>query len=165
MRIVPLLDPLIGIFAGRAKNKTVEIRSEIINEPEICAVAGEMRQLITNLLNNSIDAVRSGGRIRVRLSAAQDWSTGRPGVRLTIADTGTGISPAVRSRLFEPFFTTKNDVGTGLGLWVCKGIVDRHLGSIQVKSSSDPENSWTVFSVFLPSDKQEPVAEDFKLAS
>jgi signal transduction histidine kinase len=86
-------------------------------------------------------------------------------VRLTIADTGTGISPAVRSRLFEPFFTTKNDVGTGLGLWVCKGIVDRHLGSIQVKSSSDPENSWTVFSVFLPSDKQEPVAEDFKLAS
>jgi PAS domain S-box-containing protein len=165
IRIGPLLNPLIGIFAGRAKNKTVEIRSEIIADPEIYAVAGEMRQLITNLLNNSIDAVRSGGRIRVRVSAAQDWSTGRPGVRLTIADTGTGISPAVRSRLFEPFFTTKNDVGTGLGLWVCKGIVDRHLGSIQVKSSSDPENSWTVFSVFLPSDKQEPVAEDFKLAS
>ena len=165
IRIGPLLDPLIGIFAGRAKNKTVEIHSEIIEDPEICAVAGEMRQLITNLLNNSIDAVRRGGRIRVRVSAAQDWSTGRPGVRLTIADTGTGISPAVRSRLFEPFFTTKNDVGTGLGLWVCKGIVDRHLGSIQVKSSSDPENSWTVFSVFLPSDKQEPVAEDFKLAS
>jgi signal transduction histidine kinase len=165
IRIGPLLNPLIGIFAGRAKNKTVEIRSEIIADPEIYAVAGEMRQLITNLLNNSIDAVRSGGRLGVRVSAAQDWSTGRPGVRLTIADTGTGISPAVRSRLFEPFFTTKNDVGTGLGLWVCKGIVDRHLGSIQVKSSSDPENSWTVFSVFLPSDKQEPVAEDFKLAS
>ena len=165
IRIGSLLDPLISVFAGRAKNKSVDIRTEIVDDPEIYAVAGEMRQLITNLLNNSIDAVRSGGRIRVRLSAAQDWNTGRRGARLTIADTGTGIPPAIRSRLFEPFFTTKDEVGTGLGLWVCKGIVDRHHGIIQVKSRTDPENSWTVFSVFLPSDQREPAAEDLNLAS
>lgn len=164
MRIGSLLDPLISIFAGRAKNKTVDIRTEVINDPEIYAVAGEMRQLITNLLNNSIDAVRTGGRIRVRLAAARDWNTGEPGVRLTIADSGVGIPGALRSRLFEPFFTTKTEVGTGLGLWVCKGIVERHGGSIHVKSSPAPDNSWTAFTVFLPVNKQELTADEFTIA-
>lgn len=159
-----LLDPLISVFAGRARNKAIDIRSEINAHPEICAVAGEMRQLITNLLNNSIDAVPRRGRIRIRISAARDWSAeARSGVRLTIADSGTGIPRAVRERLFEPFFTTKKEVGTGLGLWVCKGIVERHRGSIRWKSSTARNRSWTVFSVFLPSE-QNPIAEEFSLA-
>lgn len=159
-----MLNPLIAVFAGRAKNKAVDIRVDVRSDPTVYAIAGEMRQLITNLLNNSIDAVRNGDRIRVRISAAYDWNTGMPGVRLTIGDSGVGITQAVRSRLFEPFFTTKTDIGTGLGLWVCKGIVERHHGSIRMKSSAVRTNSWTVFSVFLPSGKQEPMAEDLRLA-
>lgn len=165
VRIGPMLEPLISVFAGRAKNKSVEIRSEIDGDPEICAIPGEMRQLITNLLNNSIDAVPRGGRIRVRLSAAREWTPeARAGVRLTVADSGHGIPQPIRERLFEPFFTTKKDVGTGLGLWVSQGIVERHRGSIRVKSSTTPGHSWTMFSVFLPSGQQNPISEDLRLA-
>jgi len=165
IRIGPMLGPLIAVFAGRARNKAVEIRTEIASDPEVYAVAGEMRQLITNLLSNSIDAVSRTGRIRMRVSAATEWSgRRRSGVRLTVADSGVGIPPEIRSRLFEPFFTTKKDVGTGLGLWVCKGIVERHHGSIRVKSSTRSGHSWTVFTVFLPSKQEELLTEDFRLA-
>jgi len=73
-----------------------------------------------------------------------------PSVLITIADSGPGIPPAVRSRLFEPFFTTKQDVGTGLGLWVSKNIVQHHGGHIRLKSSVRPGKSWTAFSILLP---------------
>jgi len=155
IRIGPMLHQLISVFATRAKNKAVDIRSEIRDDPEIYAVAGEIRQVITNLLSNSIDAVPKGGQIRLRLSSATEWHGRRQsGVRLSVADSGSGIPKAIRSELFEPFFTTKKEVGTGLGLWLSKGIVARHCGSIRVKSSSEPGNSWTVFSVFLPLSKQ-----------
>jgi signal transduction histidine kinase len=145
-----MLDPLISFLGARARNKRVEIRPEIRQDPEIFAIAGEIRQLIANLLSNSFDAVDSGGLIRIRVSAARFKGQDSPGTRITIADSGHGIPPSVRSKLFEPFFTTKKDVGTGLGLWVCTNIVKRHHGSIRVKSSTAPGRSWTVFSVFLP---------------
>jgi signal transduction histidine kinase len=151
VKVGPMLDSLISFFATRARNKGIEIRSEVRQDPEIYAVAGEIRQLITNLLSNSIDAVGSGGLIRIRVDATRFNGQDSPGTRITIADSGRGIPPSIRSKLFEPFFTTKKDVGTGLGLWVCTNIVKRHHGSIRVKSSTTPGQSWTVFSVFLPS--------------
>jgi PAS domain S-box-containing protein len=155
IRIGPILDQIISVFAARARNKSVDIRREIRGDPEVYAVGDEIRQLITNLLSNSIDAVTRGGQIRLRVSPATEWNRkGRSGVRLTVADSGSGIPKAVRSELFEPFFTTKKEVGTGLGLWLSKGIVERHHGSIRVKSRSEPGNGWTVFSVFLPSSAQ-----------
>lgn len=161
--IGPMLSPLMTVYAQRGKNKALDIRS---GDPEICAIPGEMRQLITNLLNNSIDAVPHGGCIRVRVSAATERKAERrAGVRLTVADSGTGIPRAIRARLFEPFLTTKKDVGTGLGLWVCKGIVERHRGSIRVKSSAAPGKSWTVFSVFLPLGCQDTKREDLRLVA
>jgi two-component system CheB/CheR fusion protein len=91
----------------------------------------------------------------VRVSDAIDWKEReRRGVRLTVADTGAGIEAEFRAQLFEPFFTTKKQVGTGLGLWVCKSIVEQHRGSIRVKSSTVAGKSWTAFSVFLPRDTQ-----------
>jgi PAS domain S-box-containing protein len=155
IRISLILDQLISVFAARTRNKSVDIRREIRGDPEVYAVVDEIRQLITNLLSNSIDAVTRGGQIRLRVSPATEWNrNGRSGVRLTVADSGSGIPKAVRSELFEPFFTTKKEVGTGLGLWLSKGIVERHHGSIRVKSRSEPGNGWTVFSVFLPSSVQ-----------
>ncbi len=80
-----------------------------------------------------------------------EWTAeGRSGVRLTVADSGPGIPPAIRSQLFEPFFTTKKDIGTGLGLWVCHNIVQKHGGRLAMRSSTAPGKSWTAFSVFLP---------------
>ena len=132
IRVGSLVEALLSMFSSRIRNKSIEIRPEIRQDPEIVAVQGEIRQLFANLLSNSIDAVEGGGLIRIRVSAATDWNgEGRSGVRLTVADSGTGIPPAIRSELFEPFFTTKKDVGTGLGLWVCKSIVEKHGGSLR----------------------------------
>jgi PAS domain S-box-containing protein len=150
VRVGEMLNPLIAVLGRRARNKGIEIRPEIRQDPEIYAVAGEIRQLIANLLNNSIDAVDCGGLIRIRIGVNRLNGQHPTGIRITVADSGQGIPPAARSKLFEPFFTTKRDVGTGLGLWVCTNIVQRHHGSISVKSSATPGRSWTVFSVFLP---------------
>jgi PAS domain S-box-containing protein len=151
VRVGPMVDSLVSFFGTRARSKGIEILPEIRQDPEIYAVAGEIRQVITNLLSNSIDAIGSGGLIRIRIGATCLHCSQSPGVRITVADSGPGIPPSVRSRLFEPFFTTKTDVGTGLGLWVCTNIVKRHHGSIRVKSSTILGKSWTVFCVFLPS--------------
>jgi PAS domain S-box-containing protein len=151
VRVGEMLNPIISLLGRRALNKGIEIRTEIRQDPEIHAVAGEIRQLIANLLNNSIDAVDSGGLIRIRIDANGLNGQHPSGIRITVADSGRGIPTSDRSKLFEPFFTTKKDIGTGLGLWVCTNIVDRHHGSIRVKSSAAPGRGWTVFSVFLPS--------------
>ena len=83
------------------------------------------------------------------------------GVRLTVADSGPGIPNEVRSHIFEPFFTTKKDVGTGLGLWICKSIVDRYCGSIKIRSKTGKESrSGTVVSIVLPLSNQEQVVTD-----
>src|ERR1700728_2270283 len=154
VRVGEMLNPLISVLGRRARNKGIEIRPEIRQDTEIYAIAGEIRQLIANLLSNSIDAVDSGGLIRIRIGANRLKGQHPTGIRITIADSGRGIPPSARSKLFEPFFTTKKDVGTGLGLWVCTSIVQRHHGSIRVKSSTSPGRSWTVFSVFLPAGQE-----------
>ncbi len=151
MTVGSTIQALMPIFASRARNKGVRIRLEIRQHAEIVAFPGEIRQLVANLLANGIDAIDSGGEVRIRVSGASEWrGPQRRGVRLTIADTGSGIQAAIRHRLYEPFFTTKQEIGTGLGLWVCKNIVDKHAGSIRMRSSNAPGKSGTVFSVFLP---------------
>jgi PAS domain S-box-containing protein len=156
-----LVTSLLPVFASRTRNRGIELCPEIEDDSEIYAVAGEIRQVIANLIGNSIDALTAGGKVRIRVSAATQWSPDRkPGIRLTVSDTGSGIPPEARPKIFEPFFTTKRDVGTGLGLWVCKSIVENHGGSIRVKSSTAPGKSWTVVSVFLPSTPRSVVAPD-----
>jgi signal transduction histidine kinase len=160
VRVGTLVTPLLAVFGSRTRNKGIEIYPEIKEDPEIRAVPGEIRQLVANLLGNSIDAVEGGGLIRVRVSAATEWlETRREGVRITVADTGVGIPREFRAQLFEPFFTTKKEVGTGLGLWVCKSIVEKHHGTIRLKSSTQQGKSWTVFSVFLPLDAEQPIQQ------
>ena len=88
-------------------------------------------------------------RIRARRVPLQDGS-GRHGVRISFLDNGSGITLANRKKIFEPFFTTKKDVGTGLGLWLTLGLVEKHHGLLQVRSSVRPGKTWTMFSVFLP---------------
>ena len=154
VRVGEMLTPVIFLLGMRLRNKGIEIRPEIRQDPEIYAVAGEIRQLMANLLSNSIDAVDPGGLIRIRTQENRLNGQNPSGIRITIADSGRGIPPSARSKLFEPFFTTKQDVGTGLGLWVCMNIVHKHHGSIRVKSSTIPGRSWTVFSVFLPTGQE-----------
>ncbi len=151
VRLGEIVESLLSVFAPRMRNRGIKISSEIDDNSEVLAVPGEIRQVIANLLANSIDALDAGGEIHLRVSPAMQWNGVRiPGVRLTIADTGPGIPAEIRPRLFEPFFTTKKDVGTGLGLWISKSIVESHAGAIQVHTSTTPGKSGTTFSVFLP---------------
>lgn len=155
-RVGSLVNTLLPVFSSRSRNKGISILPEVKQDPELFGVPGEIRQVIANLVSNSIDAIDAGGKVRIRVSRAKPSHYGDPeGMRLTVADTGSGIPSEARSKLFEPFFTTKKDVGTGLGLWVCKSIVDNHHGSIRVRSSTVPGKSWTAFSVVLPLRAQE----------
>ena len=151
MRLSSIVRSLASMLSPKVSNKRVNLIIDDDGDPEIATVPGEIRQLFSNLLSNSLDAVGVGGVIRVRISSASEWSNSRaPGVRVTIADTGCGIAPEHRVHLFEPFFTTKREIGTGLGLWVCKRIVEKHQGIIRFYSSTRPGRSGTAVSVFLP---------------
>jgi signal transduction histidine kinase len=117
--------------------------------PQVLSLEGEIRQVVNNLVRNALDAMSYGGRLLVRLHPQQDWHTGAKGVRLTVADTGEGIGPEMKAHLYEPFQTTKEMTGTGLGLWVSKGIVEKHGGHIRTRTRRG-EGHGTVFAVWLP---------------
>jgi signal transduction histidine kinase len=126
--------------------------------------SGEIRQLLANLVGNATDAMPNGGTLRLRVRPVTDWRHKEPGVRVTISDTGHGMSPDVRRRIYEPFFTTKGEIGTGLGLWVSAGIVDKHRGSMHVRSRSELGKNGTTFTVILPvSGPQLRAAEELPL--
>ena len=146
-----LIGSSLDILRSRILNAgiTVEKRKRAIR-PVLC-FEGEIRQVITNLLINAVDAMQpGGGRLLLRSREGHEHVTGRPGVILTIADTGTGMSRETLARVFEPFYTTKGIAGTGLGLWISKEILDRHHGCLRVRSSQSSRHTGTVFTLFLP---------------
>jgi PAS domain S-box-containing protein len=143
-----VVESVLRIYANRITNKHIRIEREFGECPPIQGLAGELTQVVSNLIANATDAVGNGGTIRVKLECLE--GAGDKIVQVSIADNGPGISPQHREKIFEPFFTTKKDVGTGLGLWVTKEIVDRHGGRIEVDSVSDNGSSGTTFSVLLP---------------
>ena len=145
------VDSALILYQARLTYAEVAIERDFRECPPILVMAGELRQVILNLIGNALDASSRGGRLKIRVSNTRQHRNGAlPGIRLTVADTGSGISPEIRKTLFEPFVSTKGDTGTGLGLWISSEIVNRHSGKIQVRSSALSQSSWTVFSVFLP---------------
>jgi PAS domain S-box-containing protein len=144
------LDDLLFLYARRLESRQIQVIRQFDGKLEAMAMGGEIRQVFSNLLANSIDAMPDGGKLIVRASSSHAWTGSHvPGVRVSIADTGSGIEPQDKKRLFQPFFTTKKDVGTGLGLWIIRGIVEKHGGQIRLRSKSGAAKSGTVFSVFL----------------
>ncbi|HZP06482.1 MAG TPA: PAS domain S-box protein [Terracidiphilus sp.] len=160
IRLGDIVTSTISVFAAKARNKGVSVEPEVRSDPEIYALASELRQVIGNLLSNSIDAVEIGGRIRLRVSAISTSGLFSKGVRLTVADSGPGIPDEVRAHIFEPFFTTKRDVGTGLGMWICKSIVDRYCGSIKIRSTTEEGKTGTVISIVFPLSSQGQATTD-----
>jgi len=151
-----LFSEVLQIYQGKLVNSNVTIEKCKRAERGVRCFEGEIRQVLSNVLGNAIDAMRpEGGRLLLRSRDGTDWRTGRKGLVLTIADEGSGISQATMERLFEPFFTTKGLSGSGLGLWVSNEIVQRHHGRLLVRSRMRNETSQkggTVFTMFLPFD-------------
>jgi PAS domain S-box-containing protein len=146
-----LLRTVMALYTGRILVRNIDAHVKLAPSPRVFALEGEIRQVVNNLVRNALDAMGGGGRLLVRLHPQPDWVSGAKGVRLTVADTGEGISDEIRERLFEPFQTTKEMTGTGLGLWVSKGIEDKHKGRIRTRTSRG-ERHGTVFTVWLPVD-------------
>jgi PAS domain S-box-containing protein len=144
-----LLEPVLNLYRGRLLNSAIQVQTRISSTKSILCLENEIRQVLSNLISNAIDAIRLDGTLFLRAHDAVD-STGRRGVTILIADTGQGMSAQTRSRIFEPFFTTKELNGTGLGLWISVDIVQRHGGTLKVRSTQHPNHHGTVFSLFLP---------------
>jgi len=148
-----LIEGVTNIFQSRLLNGRVKVERRVGSRHPIACIEGEIRQVLSNLVSNAIESMQgSGGRLLLRSRCCRDWNTGKNGVCLTVADTGTGIHPDVRKKIFEPFFTTKGQSGTGLGLSVSLEIVRRHSGLLRFRSRQTPHGSGTVFTLFLPSE-------------
>jgi signal transduction histidine kinase len=150
-RVATVLDSVLLLFGQRLVAAGIRVeREERSQSATVLSSPGELRQVIANLVGNAIDAMRTGGRLRIRISQYRDPHHNRKLVRLTIADTGMGIPREVRPTIFEPFVTTKGETGTGLGLWVTTEIMKRNGWKIRVHSCSNPGHSGTTFSIVIP---------------
>jgi signal transduction histidine kinase len=145
-----VLDSVLKLYASRIVGAGVEVRREVLSDSAVVrSTPGEFRQVLANLIGNAIDAMRGGGRLRVRVSDHKVQDEGQY-VRVTIADTGSGIPPNVLPTIFEPFVTTKGETGTGLGLWVTSEIIKKNGWSIRVHTSRCRHHSGTTFAIVIP---------------
>ena len=147
------LDDLLFLYEKRFESRNIRIIKQYQEDIQLTALAGEIRQALSNLITNAIDAMPEGGSLVIRATKSHEWGNAHlDGVRVTLLDTGMGIAPEHRKSLFQPFFTTKAEVGTGLGLWITRSIVEKHHGMIHVKSRAGENGHGTAFSIFLPSE-------------
>ncbi len=147
-----LIDSVVNLLQAKIRANGAQVEQQCDRSLRIMGIAGELRQVLANLLANSLEAIGQNGRIVLRAAASVDPGNGHRRVRISVADCGIGLTPATTKRIFEPFFTTKGSVGTGLGLWVCKQLVEKNAGSIRVRSITHGSCKGTTFSVLLPRD-------------
>jgi C4-dicarboxylate-specific signal transduction histidine kinase len=144
-----IMESALSLHEGRIRHARVAIQRRYRPHRPLLCFTGEIRQVAVNLVGNAIDAMKETAqpRLMVRVRTARDRQTDQAGIRLTVADTGAGMSDAVQQRIFEPFFTAWTPPGAGLGLWVSHEIVSKHKGVVKVRSA---RNKGTVFVLFLP---------------
>jgi len=149
--LTDVIQSVLVLHAPQIRRSHVKVEQRLRTRQPVRGYPGELRQVFSNLVGNAIDAMAHGGKLVVHVresSLASDPSC--KGVRVTVLDTGAGIPLGVRRNLFAPFYTTKGEKGTGLGLWVSRGIIEKHEGTIHLSSRICEGKSGTAFSVFLP---------------
>jgi signal transduction histidine kinase len=155
-----LVEYVLKLYSGKLSSKNIAIERDFGPCQPVRGLQGELKQAISNLVSNAADAVEANGKIRLTLACVEPADG--EFVQVLIEDNGPGVAPEHVDRIFEPFFTTKKDVGTGLGLWVTKEIIDRHRGSIEVHPQNGNGNGLggAAFDVLLPCEvaEEEPVA-------
>jgi PAS domain S-box-containing protein len=143
-----IVESVLRLYSNKFKTKNIQVVHESEPCPPLQGFPGELQQVVANIISNGADAVEPGGTLKVSVFCV-DGETGKT-VQVRVEDDGPGIAAENLDRIFEPFFTTKKNVGTGLGLWVSKTIVERHGGTIEVESRSDNGSHGTVFSISIP---------------
>lgn len=145
-----LLHDVMIVYERKLAYKHLETEVSVDPALRLCCKQGELRQALSNLVANATDASREGGKIWLRAHPSTRWNDGgEPGVRITLADNGVGMSREVQERIFVPFFTTKAEIGTGIGLWATRTLVEQQGGFLRFRSRQGPQ-SGTVMSIFLP---------------
>ncbi|MGC2299027.1 MAG: ATP-binding protein [Acidobacteriaceae bacterium] len=146
-----VLHSVLVLYNSRLSAADIAVQLQLdATSSTVLASPGELRQVIANIIGNAIDAMRRGGRLRIRVSQQDSTSDAPPRLRLTIADTGSGIPASLLPAIFEPFVTTKGETGTGLGLWVTGEIIRRNGWNIRVRSRCGPSQAGTAFSITMP---------------
>jgi len=149
LELKPIIESVLVLLERQLANAQVTVKSSLPNHAVITGYPAELRQVFTNLIANAAEASSPGSDIEI-LARIIPTPRIRAGVAVIINDHGTGITPADLDHLFQPFFTTKGEHGTGLGLWVSQGIIQKHGGSITIESRTTPADKGTTITVFLP---------------
>ena len=152
LNLAEVLEQVLSIYKRRLESRNISVSTQL-RSPDASVVgnSGELRQVVSNLIANAIDAMSDGGRMILRVSATKKF------FRVTVADNGVGITPVAIKRIFEPFHTTKTDVGTGLGLWVSRQIIEKHGGKIRFRTSTRNGSAGTTFSFTIPRVQSEAI--------
>ena len=148
VNVPTLIESVLTLYSNKLQIKQIKVRLALEDCPAIIGLAGEIQQLVSNIISNAIDAAPVSGTLKIDASPVK-LADGKS-IQVKIEDDGPGIAPENMERIFEPFFTTKKDVGTGLGLWVCKEIAERHGGSVRVQSNYGNGAKGAIFTVLLP---------------
>ena len=148
-----LVESVVALYQGRLHHSRIRIERQHRNSRPFVCHEGDVRQILNNLLANAIDAMcDTGGTITIRTQPARCHRTDRKGTRITVADSGHGMSRSTAEHIFEPFFTTTGASGSGLGLWISHTLAERQGGHLRVRSRNEKGHQGTTFSLFLPSD-------------
>lgn len=153
-----LLRSVLEFYRSRIESHGISINATYCKNGILLAYPHQLRQMFSNLLLNAADAMPDGGKMQARISLAHEWSGRmRRGLRLTLADNGSGIAAKDLPRILDPFFSTKGAAGNGIGLSLVNNTVQKHHGVLHVRSSTRPGRSGTVFEIFLPAEGPELV--------
>jgi PAS domain S-box-containing protein len=150
IRVHELLDDVVELQKRQFQVNKIELQKRYFTASNVTGFPVELRQVFLNLISNAVQAMANGGVLRLRVIDSIDWPTRQRGPCISVIDTGVGIKPEDAHRLFEPFFSTKAAKGTGLGLWISKGILQKYNGRISCRSFRHGEASVTCFRVFIP---------------
>ncbi len=143
-----LIENVLSVYKSKLLATRISVDTQFNDVRKITVSKGEMLQVFSNIIGNAVDAMRHGGVLRISIRDLIT-STG-DGIQTVVRDNGTGIAPEHLDRVFEPFFTTKGELGTGIGLWVARQLVERRGGQISVASSTEKGNSGTTMTIFIP---------------
>ena len=149
--LTEVMENVLTLYAARIRRMGVVVVRNFAPSGAVKVFPGEMRQVLSNLIGNALDAMNGPGKLVLSIDRTRDWG-GEWGsaVRVMVCDNGPGVPEEVRGKLMDPFVTSKGEKGTGLGLWVCRGIVEKYHGRLRYRSSTRAGRSGTCFSVVLP---------------
>ena len=147
MDVNSVVEDTLTLFARQLERSGITVSTDLGELPPVTGSADQLRQVLSNLVVNARDSMAEGGKLRLRTRHLRSSDGVHGWVRVTIVDSGSGIPENVLPTMFEPFVSTKGEKGTGLGLWIVKGIVESHGGKIRVRSS---EGKGTLFQIEFP---------------